>query len=185
MVSTTKHKKMTYTEYLEIEDNNRYEILEGELKMVPVPSTEHQSVSRNLGFLIWNFVKEKGLGVVFYAPTDVVLDDDQVFQPDIVFIKEENRNIIDKNAIKGIPNLIVEIVSPSSTFCDTVEKKEIYRKCGVMEYWLVFPDEKVIEVFYLEKGDYIEFCRSKKRGVVQSKILMKLEIDSKEVFETC
>ena len=118
MVSTTKHKKMTYTEYLEIEDNNRYEILEGELKMVPVPSTEHQSVSRNLGFLIWNFVKEKGLGVVFYAPTDVVLDDDLVFQPDIVFIKEENRNIIGKNAIKGIPNLIVEI-----------DSKEVFETC--------------------------------------------------------
>lgn len=184
MVSTTEHKKMTYADYLKIDDNNRYEILEGELKMVPAPSTQHQSVSRNLEFLIWNFVKEKGLGVVFYAPIDVVLDDDLVLQPDIVFIKEENKDIIDKNAIKGTPGLIVEIVSPSSTFCDTVEKKEIYRKYGVMEYWLVFPDEKVIEVFYLEKGEYIEFCRSKKTGVVQSRILMGLKIDSKEIFET-
>lgn len=184
MVPTTEHKKMTYAEYLKIDDNKRYEILEGELKMVPAPSTEHQSVSRNIGFLMWDFVKEKGLGVVFCAPIDVVLDDDLVLQPDIVYIKEENKNIIDQNAIKGIPDLVVEIVSPSSTFCDTVEKKEIYRKYGVMEYWLVFPDEKVIELFYLEKGEYIEFCRSKKRGVVQSRILMRLKIDAEDAFET-
>ena len=105
-------------------------------------------------------------------------------QPDIVFIREENRGIIGRNAIKGIPDLIVEIVSPSSTFCDTFEKKEIYRKCGVMEYWLVFPDEKVVEVFCLEKGEYSGFCRSKETDVVQSKILMGLEISSRKIFET-
>jgi len=184
MVTITEHKKMTYADYLKIDDNNRYEILEGELKMVPAPSIEHQSVSRNLEFLIWSFVKEKRLGVVFDAPIDVVLDKSLVLQPDIVFIKEESRDIIEKNAIKGIPTLVVEIVSPSSIFCDTVEKKEIYRIHGVMEYWLVFPDERVIEVFYLEKEEYIEHCRSKKRGIVQSRILTGLKIDSKEVFET-
>ena len=110
--------------------------------MVPAPSTSHQSVSRNLEFLIWNFVKQKGLGKVFDAPIDVVSDDDEVFQPDIVFIKSENQSIIGKNAIQGIPGLIVEIVSPSSTFYDTIEKKDIYRKYGVKEYWIIFPDEK-------------------------------------------
>ncbi|ODS34460.1 MAG: hypothetical protein SCARUB_00334 [Candidatus Scalindua rubra] len=184
MVITTEHKKMTYADYLKIDDNKRYEILEGELKMIPAPSTGHQSVSRNLEFLIWSFVKEKGKGKVFYAPIDVVLDVDQVLQPDVVFIRGKNQNIIGKNAIQGTPDLVIEIVSPSSAFCDTVEKKEIYRKYGVMEYWLVFPDEKVIEVFTLEKEEYIEFCRSKKTGRVKSKILMGLEIDPKEVFET-
>ena len=142
---------------------------------VPAPSTNHQSVSRNLEFLIWNFVKQKGLGEVFYAPIDVVFDDDEVFQPDIVFIKSENLNIIRKDAIQGIPDLIVEIVSPLSTFYDTIEKKDIYRKYGVKEYWIIFPDEKVIEVLSLEKGEYLEFCKSK--------ILEGLEIDSKDVFE--
>ena len=183
MVPTTGQKKMTYADYVKIDDNNRYEILEGDLKMVPAPSTVHQGISRNLEFLIWSFVKEKRLGRVFDAPIDVVLDDDQVVQPDIVFIKEENRDIIGKNAIKGIPDLIVEIVSPSSTFCDTVEKKEIYRKCCVTEYWLVFPDEKVVEVFCLEKGEYSGFCRSKKSGVVQSGVLLEFKTDSKEIFE--
>lgn len=184
MVLATEHKKMTYADYLRINDNKRYEIIEGELKMVPAPSTEHQNVSLNLVSLIRNFVKEKGLGKVFCAPVDVVLDDDEVLQPDIVFIKSENQNIICKNAIKGTPDLIIEIVSPSSTFCDTVEKKEIYRKYGVKEYWLVFPDEKVVEVLILEKEEYKEFSRAKKAETVKSKILTGLGIDIKEVFES-
>ncbi|MDO8140512.1 MAG: Uma2 family endonuclease, partial [Candidatus Brocadiales bacterium] len=149
MTSVINKKRITYADYLKIDDNNRYEIFHGELRMVPAPSTDHQGVSRNLEFLIWNFVKGKDVGKVFYAPIDVIFDDDEVFQPDIVFIRSENRNIIGKNAIKGIPDLIVEIVSPSSAFYDTVEKKEVYRKYGVKEYWVVFPDEKVIEIFTL------------------------------------
>ncbi len=183
MTSITDRKKITYADYLIIDDNNRYEIFNGELYMVPAPSTNHQSVSRNLEFLIWNFVKQKGLGNVFDAPIDIVFDDDEVFQPDIVFIKSENQSIIGKNAIQGVPDLIVEIVSPSSTFYDTIEKKDIYRKYGVKEYWIIFPDEKVIEVLSLEKGEYLEFCKSKKEGIVKSKILEGLEINSKDVFE--
>ncbi|MFN3531074.1 MAG: Uma2 family endonuclease [Candidatus Brocadia sp.] len=183
MAAVTTGKRMTYDDYLKIDDNNRYEILNGELHMVPAPSTDHQGVSRNLEFLIWNFVKGKGLGKVFYAPVDVVFDDDEVFQPDIVFIKSERQGIISKNAIQGVPDLIVEIISPSSAFYDTVEKKEIYRKYGVKEYWLIFPEERVIEVLTLEKGEYLEFCKSKREGMVKSKILEGLEIDSKDVFD--
>ncbi|MEK7805601.1 MAG: Uma2 family endonuclease [Planctomycetota bacterium] len=183
MTSITDRKKITYADYLKIDDNNRYEIFNGELLMVPAPSTDHQEISRNIGFLIWSFVKQKCLGKVFNAPVDVVFDDDEVFQPDIVFIKSENQHIIRKSAIKGIPDLIVEIVSPSSAFYDMVEKKEVYRKYGVKEYWLVFPDEKVIEIFILGKEGYVEFCKSKKKGMVKSNVLEGLEIDSKDVFE--
>lgn len=183
MTSITDRKKITYADYLKIDDNNRYEIFHGELRMVPAPSTDHQGISINLGSLIWKFVKEKKLGKVFEAPTDVVFDDDEVFQPDIVFIKSERQDIIRENAIHGIPDLIVEIVSPSSTFSDMVEKKEIYRKYGVKEYWLVFPKEKGIEVLTLENGEYLEFCKSKKTGIVKSKLLEGLEINSKDVFE--
>lgn len=183
MTSITDRKKITYADYLKIDGNNRYEIFNGELLTVPAPSTDHQEISRNIGSLIWSFVKQKGIGKVFNAPVDVVFDDDEVFQPDIVFIKTGNQHIIKKSAIKGIPDLIVEIVSPSSAFYDMVEKKEVYRKYGVKEYWLVFPDEKVIEIFILGKEGYVEFCKSKKKGMIKSNVLEGLEIDSKDVFE--
>ena len=182
MTAIITKKKTTYADYVKIDDNNRYEVFHGELRMVPAPSTDHQGISRNLGFLIWEFVKEKGLGKVFFAPIDVVFDDDEVYQPDIVFIKGERRNIIKKNAIHGVPDLAVEIMSPSSTFYDTVEKKEVYRKYGVKEYWLVFPDEKGIEVLTLEKQGYLEFCKARKKGMVKSKMLEGFEVDLKEVF---
>ena len=183
MVPSTARKGITYTDYVKIDDSNRYEVFHGDLRMVPAPSTDHQDVSRNLEFLIWNFVKEKRLGKVFNAPIDVVFDDEEVYQPDIVFIQSKRRDIIRKNAIHGVPDLIVEIVSPSSAFYDTVEKKEIYRKYGVNEYWLVFPDEKAIEVFILEKGEYLEFCNSKKETILKSRILKGLEISPEDVFE--
>lgn len=183
MTAIITKKKTTYADYVKIDDNNRYEICNGELRMVPAPSTDHQDISRNLGFLVWEFVKEKGLGKVFFAPIDVVFDDDEVYQPDIVFIKGERRNIIKKNAIHGVPDLAVEIMSPSSIFYDTVEKKEVYRKYGVKEYWLVFPDEKGIEVLTLEKQGYLEFCKARKKGMVKSKMLEGFEVDLKEVFD--
>ncbi|MFO0794105.1 MAG: Uma2 family endonuclease, partial [Candidatus Brocadiaceae bacterium] len=88
-----------------------------------------------------------------------------------------------KNAIHGIPDLIVEILSPSSTFSDTAEKKEVYRKYGVREYWLVFPEEKAIEVLSLENGSYFEYCKVKKKGLVKSKILDGLEINVTDIFD--
>ena len=183
MSTITENKKMTYSDYLNINDNNRYEILYGELIMVPAPSTIHQSISRNLEFLIWDFVKKYGIGNVFYAPIDVVFNDDIVLQPDIIFVKTGNKNIICKNAIHGVPDIVIEIISPTSTYHDLVEKKEIYRKYEVPEYWLVFPEEKAIEVLTLENGEYAEFSKSQKSGFVQSKIIKGLKTDIKEVFD--
>ncbi len=183
MASIIETKRVTYDDYVKIDDNNRYEIFHGELRMVPAPSTDHQSISINLGSLLWEYVKEKKLGKIFEAPTDVVFNDDEVFQPDIIFIKKENLGIVRKNAIHGIPDLIVEILSPSSTFYDTAEKKEVYRKYGVREYWLVFPEEKAIEVLSLENGAYFEYCKVKKNGLVKSKTLDGLEINVTDVFD--
>ncbi|MBF8276766.1 MAG: hypothetical protein HW390_1839 [Candidatus Brocadiaceae bacterium] len=183
MTAIITKKKTTYADYVKIDDNNRYEVFNGELRMVPAPSTGHQFVSRDLEFLVWNFVNKKGLGEVLYAPVDVVFDDEEVYQPDLVFIKRDRQGIIERDAIHGVPDLIMEIVSPSSVFCDTVEKKEIYRKYGVNEYWLVFPEEKAIEVFVLENGVYQEFCRFKKNGCVASKILEGLKIYAKDIFK--
>ncbi|MEO0186691.1 MAG: Uma2 family endonuclease, partial [candidate division WOR-3 bacterium] len=91
--------------------------------------------------------------------------------------------IIGEKAIMGVPDLIVEIVSPSTTRRDTVVKKEIYENFGVKEYWIVYPDEKAIEVWVLgDKGKYELYSFAEKEGKVKSKVLEGLEIDLKEVF---
>ena len=176
--------RYTYKDYLLIDDDKRYEILRGGLIMVPAPFTIHQRLLRNIEDILWNFVKEKKLGEVLVAPTDVVLSEDIVVQPDILFISKEGLDIIKEAAIMGSPDLIVEIISPSSASYDTVEKRDIYEEYGVKEYWLVFPQEKAIEVLTLEDGVYRELCKGRKTGVVRSKIIVGLEVDLKEVFES-
>ena len=176
--------KYTYKDYLLIDDDKRYEVIRGGLIMVPAPFTIHQRVSMNLVFIINKYVREKRLGEVLVAPTDVVLSEDTVVQPDILFISKERLDIIKEAAIMGSPDLIVEIISPSSASYDTVEKRDIYEEYGVKEYWLVFPQEKAIEVLTLESNIYREFCKGRKTGVVMSKIIAGLEVDLKEVFES-
>ncbi|MEK6545596.1 MAG: Uma2 family endonuclease, partial [Nitrospinota bacterium] len=180
----TPTNRYTYKDYLLIDDDKRYEILRGGLIMVPAPFTIHQRLLIRLSVIFSNFIKEKKLGEVLVAPTDVVLAEDIVVQPDILFINKERLDIIKEAAIMECPDLIVEIVSPSSASYDTVEKRDIYEEYGVKEYWLVFPQEKVIEVLTLESNIYREFCKGRKTGVVRSKIIVGLEVDLKEVFES-
>lgn len=183
MSTLTIPKKYTYNDYLLIEDEKRYEVMKGELIMVPAPFTIHQRISENLGFIISKYVREKNLGSVFHAPTDVVFADDVVVQPDILYVSNNRRDIIKEAAIIGSPDLVIEIVSPSSASYDTIEKREVYEKYGVKEYWLVFPQEKAVEVLTIEKGIYKEFCKARKTGIVKSNIIEGLIVEIKEVFE--
>lgn len=173
----------TYEDYLQIEDEHRYEVLKGELIRVAAPYTIHQRVLGNLYFTISKFIREKGLGRIFVAPTDVVLANDVVVQPDILFIGKGRTGIIGEKAIMGAPDLVVEIVSPTSASYDTIEKRDIYEKNGVKEYWLVFPQEKAVEVLTIEDGIYREFSKGRKAGSVRSKIVDGLAVELGELFE--
>ena len=179
----TIQKKYTYNDYLMIEDEKRYEVMKGELIMVPAPFTIHQRVQIYLAVILSNFVREKRLGNVLVAPTDVVFTEDVVVQPDILFISSKRSDIIKEAAIMGSPDLVIEIVSPSSASYDTIEKREVYEKYGVKEYWLVFPQEKAVEVLAIENGVYKEFCKARKTGIVKSKIIEGFTAEVKEVFE--
>ncbi len=183
----TKEKLWTYEDYLKLEDDKRYEIIEGELLMAPAPTPYHQAVSRNIEFAMWNYVKKKKLGVVYHAPIDVVLDKHNVFQPDIVFISKERKEIVKEKAIKGVPDLVVEIISPSSLGRDTVLKRNVYERKGVKEFWLVYPDMKCIEVLVLNKEGkyelYDEGCFKEGKSSVSSKVIEGFKIELKEVFE--
>ncbi|OGQ53465.1 MAG: hypothetical protein A3J24_02920 [Deltaproteobacteria bacterium RIFCSPLOWO2_02_FULL_53_8] len=180
--SHVQKKQYTYADYYALNDDKRYEVMEGSLMMVPAPTTRHQKISGKIYRIMANFVFDGSLGEVFDAPTDVVLSNDVVVQPDILFISKERAGIIGERAVMGAPDLIVEIISPSSSFNDSVRKRELYQKFGVKEYWLVFPDEKAIEVMTIEDGIYKEFCSAKEAGAVRSKLLHGFEVELKGVF---
>jgi len=180
--SDVTQKKYTYADYMLIEDEKRYEIYEGELIMVPAPATRHQRVSWKIEYIMGRFIEENILGTILDAPTDVVLADYVVLQPDILFISKDREDIIKPRAVMGAPDLVVEIASPSTSFHDTVKKRDIYQRYGVMEFWLVFPEEKAIEVMVLQDGVYSEFASAREEGKVTSKVLSGLEVDVKDVF---
>jgi Uma2 family endonuclease len=143
----------TYADYLRLpDDGTRCEILDGERVMTPSPFTPHQRVSFNLVGLLRDFVVPRGLGTIWYAPCDVILADDVVVQPDILFLGKTRLEIVKKRGIFGPPDLVIEILSESDPKRDTVRKLAIYGRHGVPEYWIVDPDRDRIEVFVLEGG---------------------------------
>jgi len=115
--------RLTYEDYLELpEDGRRYEILDGELAVTPAPTTRHQHVSAALVQLLREYVHGNGLGRIFHAPIDIILADDCVVQPDLVYVSAKRRRIIKLRAIEGHPDLVIEILSPGVPFRTVGEK---------------------------------------------------------------
>lgn len=144
--------KLTYADYLETSDDERYELLNGELILSPSPKEIHQYISSILHIMIGTFVRERSLGKVYFSPFDVVLSDTNVVQPDILFISNERADIITSDNVQGAPDLVVEILSPATAERDRTVKLELYAQYGVKEYWLVDPDAKTITVLLRGEG---------------------------------
>jgi Uma2 family endonuclease len=174
-------KRWTYEEYYRLDDDQRYEIIDGELLMAPAPDTWHQDWSRELAMIVVPHVKRKKLGKVFIAPVDVVLDRENTVQPDLVFIAAANTRIIERRAVFGAPDLLIELISPSSVRRDRYVKKDLYARFGVKEYWIGDPANKSLEIFTLKEGRYELYCTAEQNGKVTSLVLAGLEFDLSEV----
>ena len=162
------------------------QILNGVTVMAPSPFGYHQDIVSNLVLLIGSHAKLHKSGKILTSPLDVIFEEGyNVVQPDLIYIKKENLSIFDpKGYIHGVPNLLIEIVSASSVSQDTVEKFKIYEKYGVSKYWIVFPEQKVIEVFILKDKNYSLLCSTENsEGIVTSIVLHNFKINVAEVFE--
>ena len=155
MVTTQLRTKLTYQDYLNTPDDERYELINGELIMSPSPREAHQYADVEIGATLHTFVKLHNLGRVYHAPFDVVLSDTDVVQSDLLFVSRERLRIITADNIQGAPDLAVEILSPSTSARDRGYKRDLYAKHGVKEYWQVDTDAKRITVLHLNAyGDY-------------------------------
>ena len=141
--------KLTYESYLKTPDDERYELLDGMLVMEPAPLTTHQYVLGNLHHAVRSFLDEHNLGEVYISPTDVVLSDTNVMQPDLLFVSAERAHIVTRENIQGAPELVVEVLSPSTAERDKTLKLDLYARHGVKEYWLVDPNAKTVMVLLL------------------------------------
>jgi Uma2 family endonuclease len=127
--------KFTYQDYLNLpDDGKRYQIIGGELFMVPAPTPYHQKILVNLSQIIVPFIRKNDLGEVFFSPCDVLISDEDVIQPDMFFIKKERLEIIKEKNIQQMPDLIIEITSMFTSKLDKTIKKMLYEKYKVKEY---------------------------------------------------
>ncbi|HEX9973495.1 MAG TPA: Uma2 family endonuclease [bacterium] len=177
-------KVYSYQDYFELpDDGNKYEIIEGELIMSPAPFTMHQRIVRKIIFALLKFIEEEQTGELFFAPTDVVLSNSNVIQPDILFILNENLNIITEKNIKGVPDLIIEIISPATGYYDLSGKKDLYEKFGVREYWIIDPMKQRVDIYYHSGKKFELSQRLEKEGQITSHVLKGLQINLKKIFE--
>lgn len=144
--------------------------------MVPAPRAVHQEVIANLSIELGLFLRQHKLGKFYPAPIDVVMGDSATpVQPDVVFIRQENLGIV-KDKIEGVPDLLVEVLSPGSRVMDRRKKFELYARVGVAEYWLVDPDECLVEVYVLRGRAYALLGQFAAEDTVQSELLPDLQI---------
>lgn len=182
MVTQLKlERPYTAADLAEIDDDrNRYEIIGGELIVSPSPTESHQWASGNLFALVRQHVMDNRIGLAYAAPFDVYLSEHDVVEPDIVVVLKEHRDRVHQHGIVGPPDLLVEIVSPSSFRVDRVRKAATYATFGVPEYWIADPDARSILALTLV-GQHYEPIPSDD-GLIHSRAVPGLVIDPPEVF---
>ena len=176
-----KPRRWTYADYCRIPpDRLRHEIIDGRHFVTPAPSPYHQRVSRRLEYQLMQKIEETGRGEVFDAPIDVHLGRGSLVQPDLLVLRNANRSIVGPRKLTGVPDLLIEILSPRTRRHDRKRKKRRYERAGVPEFWLVDPDKHIVEQFVLRDGRYGEPVTSGES--VRLKILRNVTIDLREVW---
>jgi Uma2 family endonuclease len=146
--------KFTHADLLAMpEDGKRREIIEGELFVTPSPNLTHQRISRRIELALANYLEAHPIGEIFDAPMDVILSDFDVLEPDLLIVLNEHHEIL-KTWVEGTPDLVIEILSATTSSRDRGSKLKAYARHGVTEYWIVDPDQRVIEVYRLGREKY-------------------------------
>ena len=174
----------TYEAYAALtDDGERYEIVQGVLVMSPVPSGPHQGVTGKIYRYLCAQILDTRLGLVLPSPLDVVLSEQNMFQPDVVVLLKEHLTRYGVKRIIGAPDLLVEVISPSSKLYDRALKPLVYEQAGVPEYWLVDEEKRVIEVFTLESCKYRSLGAFEGVQVLSSRIVPKIDVPVSYFFD--
>lgn len=155
VVGTEVDTRITYEDLRQFpDDGKRYELIHGEVHMAPSPNTKHQLSLLHLSSSLESYLTSNRLGVILFAPMDVRLAVDTAVQPDLIFISNARAGIILENYIDGAPDLVVEILSPSTTAYDRATKLNLYAEAGVPWVWFLDPQAKAVEMLKLAGKKY-------------------------------
>jgi len=169
--------KLTYADYeLLPDDDLRHEIIDGEHYVTASPVTRHQRISLSLLHLIQSYLDTHLIGELFSAPFDVVLSFHDVVVPDLIYLSKARAHLLTVKNLQGAPDLVVEILSPSTKPRDERLKRNLYERVGVSEYWLVDPDQDVVTIYRRGGAGFLPPIRFEKDGVVTTPLLPDFEL---------
>jgi len=174
--------RFNYHDYLQLPEDKRYEILDGDLVVVPAPNVRHQTIGLNLKVALCRHVKDHALGLVLDAPCDIVLSQENVVQPDVVFVSNERLSIVRTANVSGAPDLAIEILSAGTRIRDLETKRKLYARHGVREYWIVDPDAETVEVLCWTEGGYRTEAMFSRDGPLNSPLFPNLNLHLAEIF---
>ncbi len=174
--------KFTYEDYALLPEDRRYEVIDGEVFVTPSPTLRHQLVKMRLVRLLEDFVWQSGSGTVVDAPFDVTLSRHDIVQPDILFVSRKREALLGERYADGAPDLVVEVLSPSTETRDRVAKAKRYATFGVREMWLVDPAANTIEVLVNSEDGFRREALYGEADTVRSAVLAGLEFPAAPVF---
>jgi Uma2 family endonuclease len=179
----TQSRALTYDDLHRLREtrDEQLELIDGELLVTPSPTRLHQLVSKRLNHLFMQAVDDAGIGEYYSAPYDVKFADDSIVQPDLLVVLREHSAKFTENAVNGAPDLVVEIVSPTTGRRDLVIKRDLYARHRVPEYWLVNPDAHTVTAYTdPHQGRY----RNERTfsDLAKSVIVPELSVDLAELF---
>jgi Uma2 family endonuclease len=183
MLTVEKKKKYTVDDYMLLDEGAPFQLINYDLIISPSPIPEHQIISGRIFNAISFFLdKTNNNGIAMYAPMDVYLDAGNVFQPDLLYI-DANRKEIIQQRIEGAPDLAIEILSPSNAYYDLRQKKEAYEKYGVKEYIIIDPIAQNADLYVLKDGAYYLDQKAQKTEQLKSVLLPGLSFDLVKLFK--
>lgn len=143
---------LTIEDYKLLPENGpRYQLIEGDLDVAPAPNRYHQDISRNLEYILLDYLEQHPIGKLYDAPFDVYLDQNNVFQPDILVVMNDRLSILTDAGAEGAPDFVIEILSPRTAHLDRGSKLRVFAKSGVRELWIIAPEPRTIEVYLLQQ----------------------------------
>lgn len=181
---TVKHRPLTVHDYMQLpaDSGKKTELIEGDLFMSPSPNRFHQKILGRLFGPLWNYLQANPIGEVYAAPFDVTLTNLNVYQPDLCYFSQSRYTSLTEHGADGAPDLVVEILSPSSAKHDLGMKKEIYARTGVEEFWSVDPVKRTITVFQLGESSTAPRATLVEGKTLATPLLPGLKIKVRDVF---
>ncbi|HUI43528.1 MAG TPA: Uma2 family endonuclease [Terriglobia bacterium] len=163
------------------EDTKRREILDGDLFVWPSSTIRHQTMLVALVAALARYLERRPVGEVLLSPLDVIFSEFDVLQPDLMFILNEHLDIV-QDWVRGVPDLVIEVLSPGSISMDRGPKLKAYARFGVPEYWIVDPEARAIEVYRQSAGGYERVATCGERDSVSSPLLPEFALPVAPVF---